>query len=344
MASPNLALDVLPAVYEVAKFPPTSQPPGDLFAAAAADALVSLTRTGDEISVVRPATGAAAPGGVVEGGWKALRVRGPLPFELVGVLARLSAALARAEVSIFAVSTYDTDYVLVKADALPRAVSALQAVGCRVGAAAAASDPFAAEASAPSAPAPKKEKRKKEKREKRRPVVAPPPRGPALTGDAAALHDCFEAYDPTAAAAGSSSDDDALASAFRAAPAADGGLAGLTTEFAGLISADIVAAPAAAPMKLAPPHARYPARAVANRPVAARPPPARPIVVDNRYAPGSAKLAEAFGCCDNAPLGAVPAAAPQQPLQLGPDRAPVSVADAFGFAEDGRGPANGWAL
>mmetsp|Transcript_34600 Transcript_34600/g.106975 ORF Transcript_34600/g.106975 Transcript_34600/m.106975 type:complete len:246 (-) Transcript_34600:520-1257(-) len=177
MASPNLALDVLPAVYEVAKFPPTSQPPGDLFAAAAADALVSLTRTGDEISVVRPATGAAAPGGVVEGGWKALRVRGPLPFELVGVLARLSAALARAEVSIFAVSTYDTDYVLVKADALPRAVSALQAVGCRVGAAAAASDPFAAEASAPSAPAPKKEKRKKEKREKRRPVVAPPPRG-----------------------------------------------------------------------------------------------------------------------------------------------------------------------
>jgi hypothetical protein len=61
----------------------------------------------------------------VEGGWRALKVAGPLDFELVGILASLAVPLARSGVSIFAVSTYNTDYVLVKANLLDRAARTL---------------------------------------------------------------------------------------------------------------------------------------------------------------------------------------------------------------------------
>jgi uncharacterized protein len=63
------------------------------------------------------------------GPWRALRVRGPLSFELTGILAALATPLARAGVSIFAVSTYDTDYVLVRAGSLADAISALRSAG-----------------------------------------------------------------------------------------------------------------------------------------------------------------------------------------------------------------------
>ena len=66
---------------------------------------------------------------VREDGWRALRVRGPLDFSLVGILAALSTILANAGVGLFAVSTFDTDYLLVKADDLPRALDALRTAG-----------------------------------------------------------------------------------------------------------------------------------------------------------------------------------------------------------------------
>jgi hypothetical protein len=65
----------------------------------------------------------------VEGGWRALKVAGPLDFELVGILASLAVPLARSGVSIFAVSTYNTDYVLVKASLLDRAARTLREHG-----------------------------------------------------------------------------------------------------------------------------------------------------------------------------------------------------------------------
>ena len=64
-----------------------------------------------------------------EDGWRALRVAGPLDFSLTGVLSGIAAVLAEAGVPIFAVSTYDTDYILVKARRLDRAVEALMAAG-----------------------------------------------------------------------------------------------------------------------------------------------------------------------------------------------------------------------
>src|SRR5207245_7669555 len=95
---------------------------------ATAGDLFSVTRTDDELSVV--CRHEAAPGGVFcERGWHCLRVAGSMPFTLVGVLASLTAPVARAGVGVFAISTFDTDYLLVKARDMPKAVAALSAAG-----------------------------------------------------------------------------------------------------------------------------------------------------------------------------------------------------------------------
>jgi hypothetical protein len=89
---------------------------------------LSVTRTDDELSIVSSAT--EVPSGArTESGWRCLRVEGPLPFALTGVLAALSAPLAEAGVPIFVISTYDTDYLLVKSVDLERACSALRGDG-----------------------------------------------------------------------------------------------------------------------------------------------------------------------------------------------------------------------
>ena len=84
------------------------------------DRFLSMTRTNDELSIVSSSTDVPA-GVTAETGWRCLSVEGPLPFEMTGVLAALSAPLARAEIPIFVVSTYDTDYLLVKAGDIDRA-------------------------------------------------------------------------------------------------------------------------------------------------------------------------------------------------------------------------------
>ncbi len=68
-----------------------------------------------------------------QGGWRCLAVRGPLAFDETGVLAALAAPLARAAVPIFALSTFDTDYLLVPATHLERALTALREAGHRPG-------------------------------------------------------------------------------------------------------------------------------------------------------------------------------------------------------------------
>ena len=67
-----------------------------------------------------------------ERGWRALKVQGPLAFSMVGVLAELSSLLAGAGVSIFVLSTFDTDYLLVKEEKLEAAVRALIEAGHQV--------------------------------------------------------------------------------------------------------------------------------------------------------------------------------------------------------------------
>jgi hypothetical protein len=74
-----------------------------------------------------------APSGVqTENGWSALEVEGPLDFALTGILASIAAPLAEAKVSIFAISTYGTDFILVKHDKLALAIDALRKAGHEV--------------------------------------------------------------------------------------------------------------------------------------------------------------------------------------------------------------------
>lgn len=91
---------------------------------------VSLTVTGEEISLVCPEKDVPKGSPAVEMGWRCLKILGPLDFSLTGVLAEVSAALAQKKISIFAVSTYNTDYILVKEDRVPDAVKTLTEHGC----------------------------------------------------------------------------------------------------------------------------------------------------------------------------------------------------------------------
>jgi hypothetical protein len=98
---------------------------------AAHGSLSSVTRTAEELSIVCGA--GAIPAGVqAERGWRCLRVAGRLDFSLTGVLASIARPLAAANVSIFAVSTHDTDYVLVPGKSLAAAMEALSASGHEV--------------------------------------------------------------------------------------------------------------------------------------------------------------------------------------------------------------------
>ena len=74
----------------------------------------------------------APTGARVEDGWRALKLEGPIPFQEVGVLSALSGTLAREGLSLFAISTFDTDYVLVKEHDLEAAVAALRDAGYAV--------------------------------------------------------------------------------------------------------------------------------------------------------------------------------------------------------------------
>lgn len=94
-------------------------------------AFFSVTRTPEELSVITAAS--ALPEGLTcSRGWRCFRVEGPLDFSLTGVLASLAAPLAEAGISIFAVSTHDTDYVLVREAQFEEAARVLAAAGHRV--------------------------------------------------------------------------------------------------------------------------------------------------------------------------------------------------------------------
>ena len=88
----------------------------------------SVTRTPDELSIVLP-EGLVLSGTRQEPGWSCIKVLGPLDFGLTGILAGISKVLAAEGVTIFAISTFDTDYILIKQEALDRARRALETAG-----------------------------------------------------------------------------------------------------------------------------------------------------------------------------------------------------------------------
>lgn len=121
-----LQLTVLPGCFGVCRLPADSPLP----AWATRSTFWSLTRTAAELSIVC-AQEVVPPEVRCERGWRCLQVLGPLDFALTGVLASLAGPLAQAGVSLFALSTYDTDYLLVRATDLNAACAVLSSAGHR---------------------------------------------------------------------------------------------------------------------------------------------------------------------------------------------------------------------
>ena len=121
---PKHTLVLHPEQYTIHRLAPSAAVPTSLLDSP----FCSVTRTPSELSVVTQQT-AASLDHPQSPGWRALSVMGPLDFALVGVLAGLAGILADAQVSVFTVSTYDTDWLFVQSDALARARQALEAEG-----------------------------------------------------------------------------------------------------------------------------------------------------------------------------------------------------------------------
>jgi hypothetical protein len=113
----------LPTAFAVCRLPPGAQIP--FFAETE---FVSITRTAEELSIVCPAD-QAPQNAKCELPWTCFKLEGPFPFSLTGVLASILSPLAERRVPIFAVSTFDTDYVLVKEADATTALEILRAAG-----------------------------------------------------------------------------------------------------------------------------------------------------------------------------------------------------------------------
>lgn len=88
-----------------------------------------LARTDEEISLVCPVQSCPSSALNRQDGWRCLRIAGVLDFSLIGILARVADCLAKASVPLFAVSTYNTDYILFREQHEPAALNALKAAG-----------------------------------------------------------------------------------------------------------------------------------------------------------------------------------------------------------------------
>lgn len=128
----NLKLTLLKEKYAVCRLNRNERIPawaykGDLF---------SITRTNDELSILCLQENIESEDLdediLCEKEWRIFKVEGPLDFSLVGILANLSCIMKEAEVSIFALSTYDTDYIMVKDDKAEAALKALKEYGHEV--------------------------------------------------------------------------------------------------------------------------------------------------------------------------------------------------------------------
>lgn len=119
----QLTLTILPDTFAVCRLDAGAAVP-----AWATSSFFSITRSHDELSVV--CEQAIVPDGVrCERDWRCVQVVGPIPFSTVGVLASIVQPLAEAGISVFAVSTFDTDYLLVKAADLAQAINAWRRCG-----------------------------------------------------------------------------------------------------------------------------------------------------------------------------------------------------------------------
>ncbi|MCQ4281453.1 ACT domain-containing protein [Pseudomonas stutzeri] len=122
------AFSVLPQSFVIAQLERDADLPNEVLAS---PGFMSITRTNEELSIVC-AEGVATGLARVDSDWRAIKVQGPFAFDQTGVLASLLDPLATAAIGIFAVSTFDTDYILVKSMNLENAVQVLKDAGHRL--------------------------------------------------------------------------------------------------------------------------------------------------------------------------------------------------------------------
>jgi hypothetical protein len=124
LAAHKLKLNLLPETFAVCRLSPDESLPEW----GAKGTFWSVSRSDSELSVVCPQK--FVPEDIkCEKGWRAFKVAGTMSFELTGILASIASPLADAGISIFAISSYDTDYVLVREENLDRVKNVLTAAG-----------------------------------------------------------------------------------------------------------------------------------------------------------------------------------------------------------------------
>lgn len=114
-------LELMNETFTIHSFPPATDIPKAIYEAP----IFFISKTYDELSVVCPSS-IELDSLEYETGWGALEVLGPLGFSLTGILSNISGVLADEKISIFAISTFETDYILVKHDAMSQAIESLQ--------------------------------------------------------------------------------------------------------------------------------------------------------------------------------------------------------------------------
>ena len=124
MTQKKLKLSVLEDLFTIHRFPANYDIPEQIYESK----FYSISKTEDELSIVCNSS-ILLNSEETETGWSCIKVLGPLDFSLTGILADISAVLAKAEISIFALSTFDTDYILVKSEQILFAKDALLTSG-----------------------------------------------------------------------------------------------------------------------------------------------------------------------------------------------------------------------
>jgi hypothetical protein len=123
----QLSLSLLPGRLAVCRLGPNEAIPQWVFSTS----FWSVTRTDEELSLILSEE-LVPSGWKAEKGWRCLKVLGPLDFSITGIIASLSTPLARAGIPIFTISTYDTDYLLVRSGDVDRAKEVLSEHGLRI--------------------------------------------------------------------------------------------------------------------------------------------------------------------------------------------------------------------
>lgn len=121
MTTKKLTLKLLTQSFAIHSLAANSAIPNQVFSAP----IYFIAKTADELSLVVPET-IKIDSDEVESDWRGFEVVGPLDFSLTGILSRISTVLADEKISIFAISTFDTDYILVKANNVSNAIDALK--------------------------------------------------------------------------------------------------------------------------------------------------------------------------------------------------------------------------